>query len=66
MQLMVKILDDVFEAQPLSKTASDVKLEQDRCYVSVIFNYRFPVMNDFDDESVAGKDFASEVSHGNT
>ena len=64
MQLMVKVLDDVFEAQPLSKTASDVKLEQDRCYVSVIFNYRFPVMNDFDDESVADKEFAIEMTVG--
>lgn len=64
MQLMVKILDDVFEAQPLSKTASDIKIEQDRCYISVIFNYRFPVMNDFDDESVAGKEFAIELTVG--
>ena len=64
MQLTVKILDDVFEAQPLSKTASDVKLEQDRCYVSVIFNYRFPMMNDFDDESVAGKEFTIEMTVG--
>ena len=64
MQLTVKILDDVFEAQPLSKTASDVKLEQDRCYVSVIFNYRFPMMNDFDDESVADKEFAIEMTVG--
>ena len=64
MQLMVKILDDVFEAQPLSKTASDIKIEQDRCYVSVIFNYRFPMMNDFDDESVAGKEFAIEMTVG--
>ena len=64
MQLMVKILDDVFEAQPLSKTASDVKIEQDRCYISVIFNYRFPLMNDFDDESIAGKEFAIEMTVG--
>lgn len=65
MQLMVKILDDVFEAQPLSKTASDIKIEQDRCYISVIFNYRFPIMNDFDDdESVAGKEFAIEMTVG--
>lgn len=64
MQLMIKVLDDVFEAQSLSKTASDVKLEQDRCYVSVIFNYRFPLMNDFDDESVAGKEFAIEMTVG--
>lgn len=64
MQLMVKVLDDVFEAQPLSKTASNVKIEQDRCYISVIFNYRFPVMNEFDDESVAGKEFAIEMTVG--
>lgn len=64
MQLMVKILDDVFEAQPLSKSASDVKIEQDRCYISVIFNYRFPMMNDFDDVSVAGKEFAIEMTVG--
>lgn len=64
MHLMVKILDDVFEAQPLSKTASDIKIEQDRCYVTVIFNYRFPIMNDFDDESVAGKEFAIEMTVG--
>lgn len=62
MQLMVKILDDVFEAQPLGKTASDIKLEQDRCYISVIFNYRFPIMNDFDDGSIAGKEFAIEMT----
>lgn len=64
MQLMAKVLDDVFEAQPLSKSASDVKIEQDRCYISVIFNYRFPIMNDFDDESVAGKEFAIEMTVG--
>ena len=64
MQLMVKILDDAFEAQPLSKTASDVRIEQDRCYIKVIFNYRFPVMNDFDDESVACKEFAIEMTVG--
>lgn len=64
MQLTVKILDEVFEAQPLSKTPSDIKLEQDRCYVSVLFNYRFPMMNDFDDESVAGKEFAIEMTVG--
>ena len=64
MQLTVKILDEVFEAQPLSKTPSDIKLEQDRCYVSVIFNYQFPMMNDFDDESVAGKEFAIEMTVG--
>ena len=64
MRLTVKILDDVFEAQPLSKTASDIKIEQDRCYVRVIFNYRFPIMNDFDDESVADKEFATEMTVG--
>ena len=64
MQLTVKILDEVFEAQPLSKTPSDIKLEQDRCYISVLFNYRFPMMNDFDDESVAGKEFVIEMTIG--
>ena len=64
MQLAVKILDEVFEAQPLSKTPSDIKLEQDRCYITVIFNYKFPIINDFDDESVAGKEFAIEMTVG--
>ena len=64
MHLIIKVLDDVFEAQSLSKTASGVKLEQDRCYISVIFNYRFPLMNDFDDESVVGKEFAIEMTVG--
>ena len=64
MNLTIKILDEVFEAQPLSKTPSDIKLEQDRCYITVIFNYRFPMMNDFDDESVAGKEFAIEMTVG--
>lgn len=64
--MTIKVLDDVFEAQSLSKIASDVKIEQDRCYISVIFNYRFrfSVMNDFDDESVAGKEFAIEMTVG--
>ncbi len=64
MNLTIKILDDVCEAQPLSKSASDVKIEQDRCYISVIFNYKFPSINDFDDESVAGKEFAIEMTVG--
>lgn len=64
MQLVVKILDDVFEAQPLSKTASDIRLEQDRCYIKVIFNYRFPLISDFDDDSVADKEFAIEMTVG--
>ena len=64
MNLIIKVLDDVFEAQSMSKTASDIKIEQDRCYVRVIFNYRFPIMNDFDDESVAGKEFAIEMTVG--
>ena len=64
MQLTVKILDEVFEAQPLSKTPSDIKLEQDRCYISVLFNYKFPIINDFDDESVACKEFAIEMTVG--
>lgn len=64
MKLTIKCLDEVFEAQPLSKTASNVKIDQDRCYISVIFNYRFPMMNDFDDESVAGKEFAIEMTVG--
>ena len=64
MNLTIKILEEVFEAQSLSKTPSDIKLEQDRCYITVLFNYRFPVMNDFDDESVAGKEFAIEMTVG--
>ena len=64
MQLTVKILDEVFEAEPLSKTPSDIKLEQDRCYISVLFNYKFPIINDFDYESVACKEFAIEMTVG--
>lgn len=64
MQLMVKILDDAREAQSISKSKASILMNQDRCYIPVVFNYKFPLMNDFDDESVAGKEFTIEMTVG--
>ena len=64
MQLMINVLDDAFEAQLLTKDSTNIRLEQDRCYARVIFNYQFPLINDFDDDSIAGKEFAVEMTIG--
>lgn len=64
MQLMVKILDDVFEAQPLNKLSNDVQLEQDRCYIPVVFEYQVPMMNDFDDGILTGKTVTVHMTVG--
>ena len=64
MNLAISILDDVFEAQPLAKDSTSIRLEQDRCYARILFNYCFPLINDFGDDNVSGKEFAIEMTVG--
>lgn len=64
MKLTIKCLDDIFEAEPLSKSSADVQLEQDRCYIPIVFEYQVPVMNDFDTDVLTGKTVAVHMTVG--
>ena len=64
MQLTIKVLDNVFEAQQVEKSKSSILMNQDRCYIPVIFNYKFPIIDEFDDQQLAGEEFTIEMTVG--
>ena len=64
MQLTIKVLDNAFEAQQVEKSKSSILMNQDRCYIPVIFNYKFPIIDEFDDQQSAGEEFAIEMTVG--
>ena len=64
MHITVKVFDNTFEAQQVDKSKSSILMNQDRCYIPVVFNYKFPIIDDFADQRLADEEFEIEMTVG--